>query len=349
MLIFASGHLLTLANFSELIPSRKLFHEHRKWCPQCIDSWKKQQHELYEPLIWKIKAVEVCSIHNSPLQDKCSYCDRPNYHLAWKTRPGYCSKCDRWLGEVDQYRQLSLQDKDLNWYLWVNENIGELLSKGKVEDFTCSKKTISESLTKYAESNFQGNMAAFARYLQMPKNTVWMWCKNKSQPSLEMLLRICYRLEISVWDFLTQEEPTQSQAKNVLASPPQLKSKAWKTTHDRDRIREHLEQILRDNNSDPPSMEQVARDLQISRRTIFQHFPELCRAISANYTKHRKATHQQAIESSCQEVREAVRQLHSEGKYPSQNKVEKLVSRPGLLRYKEVKEAFAQAKQELNR
>ena len=328
--------LLTLASFSELIPSRKLFHEHRKWCPQCFNSWKKQQHELYEPLIWNIKAVEVCSIHNFPLQDKCPYCDRPNYHLAWKTRPGYCSKCDRSLGEVDLYKQLSIQDNDLNWYLWVNENIGELLSKREVEDFSRSNKTIGESLTKYAESNFQGNMAAFARFLQMPKNTVWMWCKNKSQPSLEMLLRICHRLEISVWHFLTQEKTTQSKTTNILAPPPQLKSKARKTIHDRDHIREHLEQVLNKNNSDPPSMEQVAKDLQINRRTIFQYFPELCRAISANYIKHRNATHQKAIEKSCQEVREAVRQLHSEGKYPSQNKIEKLISRPGLLRYIEV-------------
>ena len=276
--------LLTLANFSELIPSRKLFHEHRKWCPQCIDSWKKQQHELYEPLIWKIKAVEVCSIHNSPLQDKCSYCDRPNYHLAWKTRPGYCSKCDRSLGEIDRYKQLSIQDNDLNWYLWVNENIEELLSKRDVEDFSLSKKTIGESLTKYVENNFQGNMAAFARYLQMPKNSVWMWCKNKSQPSLEMLLRICHRLEISVWDFLTQEKLTQSKTTNILASPPQLKSKARKTIHDRDRIQEYLEQVLRENSPNPPSMEQVARDLKINRRTIFQHFPELNRVQIENWS-----------------------------------------------------------------
>ena len=299
--------LLTLASFSELIPSRKLFHEHRKWCPQCFDSWKKQQHELYEPLIWKIKAVDICSIHNPPLQDKCPYCDRPNYHLAWKTRPGYCSKCDRSLGEVDRYKQLSIKDKDLNWYLWVNENIGELLSMRDVEDFYLSKKTIGESLTKYVENKFQGNMAAFARFLQMPKNTVWMWCKNKSQPSLEMLLRICHRLEISVWQFLTQEKLTQSKTTNTLASLPQIKSKARKTVLDRDRIQKYLEWVLKENNSAPPSMEQVARDIQINRRTIFHHFPELCRAISANYTKHRTAIHQQAIKECFQEVREVVR------------------------------------------
>lgn len=127
-----------------------------------------------------------------------------------------------------------------------------------------------------------------------------------------------------------------------------ISSKAKKTIHDCDRIKEYLEQVLRENNLDPPSMEQIARDLQINRRTIFHYFPELCRAISAKYSKYRKATHRQAIEKSCQEVREAVKQLHSEGQYPSHNKIEKLISRPGLLRYEEMKKAFANAKQELN-
>ena len=51
---------------------------------------------------------------------------------------------------------------------------------------------------------------------------------------------------------------------------------------------------------------------------------------------------------SCVEVQEAVNILLKEGKYPSQNKVEKLISRPGFLRYEEVKQAFIQARQELN-
>ncbi|MGL5943461.1 MAG: TniQ family protein [Waterburya sp.] len=134
--------LLTLANLSELIPSRKLFNEHRKWCPQCFENWKVQNEELYEPLLWKIQAVEICSIHNSALQEKCLFCNRHNYHLAWKTRPGYCSQCDRWLGTVDKHKTL-LHDKELNWYLWINKNLGELLSKNSVEDFSWSKKTIS--------------------------------------------------------------------------------------------------------------------------------------------------------------------------------------------------------------
>ena len=92
----------------------------------------------------------------------------------------------------------------------------------------------------------------------------------------------------------------------------------------------------------------VIRNDSAHKRTISRHFPKLCHQISAKYTQQMKSQHKKTIEQTCQEVRQAVSKLHDEGKYPSQNKVEKLISRPGLLRYKEVKKAFAKAKQELN-
>ncbi|BAU65469.1 TetR family transcriptional regulator [Stanieria sp. NIES-3757] len=343
--------LLTLTNLSELIPSRKLLHDYKLWCPQCYRNCHTRSEEIYEPLIWKLKTVAVCSIHNLPLQEFCPYCLKKNYHLAWKTRPGYCSQCGQWLGELKAYDQSLLakeKDETLNWHLWVSKNLEELLIKNSSRDVTWSKNTISQSLMRYAQQNAEGNIAALARQLEMPKNTVWLWCKGKNQPTLEMLLRICYGLKVSVWNFLTQENLIESEKVHLIASPPELKSKAKSKVLELDKIKEYLEQVIKKETIPPPSMEQVARDLQFQRRTISRHFPELCRVISANYTKHRKATHRQAIESSCQEVREAVKQLHSEGKYPSHNKVEKLISRPGLLRYEEVKKAFTKAKQELN-
>ena len=118
---------LTLINLSELTTSRNLLHKYRKWCPQCFASWKAKNQELYEPLLWKLKVIEICSVHNSLLQEKCPHCNLQNYHLAWKTRPGYCSKCDLWLGKTEKYN--IAQNIDLNWYSWVNKNIDELLLK----------------------------------------------------------------------------------------------------------------------------------------------------------------------------------------------------------------------------
>ena len=327
---------LTLANFSEIFPTQKLLHKHKLWCPKCYEDWRSQKQEIYEPLLWKIRAVNVCSTHNLPLQEYCPHCLQKNYHLAWKTRPGYCSKCDLWLGD------LLTDEKDpiLDWNLWVNQNIEELLIQNSSHNITWTKNTVSQSLMKCAQQKTEGNIAALARQLKMPKNTVWLWCKGKNQPSLEMLLRICHGLNVSLWNFLTAENFPMSEKIQSIDFPPKLKSRAKGKVFDRGRIKNHLEEVLKEDKTPPISMVEVAKNLNLHKRTITRQFPELCQQISAKYTQYMKSQHQDTIKQSCQEVREAVKQLYTEGKYPSQNKVEKLISRPGLLRYKEVKKAF---------
>ena len=91
-------------------------------------------------------------------------------------------------------------------------------------------------------------------------------------------------------------------------------------------------------------MEELARRLEIHRRTIFRHFPELCQVISAKYDKFQKVCHCQAIEQSCREVKQAVLKLYSEGLYPSEGRVAQLISKPGYLRYKQVRAAIEEAR-----
>lgn len=342
---------LTLASFSEFIPTQKLLHKYKLWCPKCYEDWRSKKKEIYEPLIWKLKPVTVCSTHHLSLQEFCPHCLQKNYHLAWKTRPGYCSKCDRWLGELKAYDgSLVIKKKDqiLEWHLWVSKNLEELLIKNLSHDVTWSKNTVSQSLMKYAQQKAERNIAALARQLKMPKNTVWLWCKGKNQPSLEMLLRICHGLNVSLWSFLTTDNLAESEKIQLIDSPPKLKSRAKGKVFDRDLIKEYLEEVLKEDKTPPISMVEVAKNLNFHKRTITRHFPELCQQISAKYTQYIKSQHLDTIKQSCQEVRKAIIQLNNEGKYPSQSKVEKLISRPGLLRYKEVKQAFAKAKQELN-
>ncbi|MEL6442205.1 MAG: helix-turn-helix transcriptional regulator [Cyanobacteria bacterium J06621_8] len=236
-------------------------------------------------------------------------------------------------------------NEELNWNVWIANNIGELLAKNSLSKSPFNEEHISKTLSCYIQQKAEGNIAAFARQLKIPKNTVWLWSKGKNQPSLEMLLRICHRLDISVWEFLTGEK--SALAKDNVASIPLLKLKAKAQSLDQNKMRHYLEQALKRSQEHPISMVQVAQQSPFNRRTLYFYFPEICQAISANYARHRKINHERAIVESCVEVRKAVKQLHGEGKYPSQHKVEKLISRPGLLRYQEVKKAFAKAKQEL--
>ncbi|MDJ0682834.1 MAG: helix-turn-helix domain-containing protein [Xenococcaceae cyanobacterium MO_167.B52] len=343
--------LLNLTSFFELLPSRGLLSKYRSWCPKCYESWKLNRQEIYEPLLWAINAVKVCPIHNIALQELCPYCKKKNYHIAWKTRPGYCSNCGKWLGKQEKHCSYLVNknlEKELNWHLWVANNLSELLVQNSLSHIFFSKEIVSKSLLVYAQKNNEGNIAAFARQLKMPKNTVWLWCKGKNQPSLEMLLRICYCLEISVWDFLTQENFTKSELKiSSVSSPPQLKSKAKGKTLDLDKMQKYLERVLDKQNTSPISMVQVAKESSFNRRTLYLHFPELCQKIAAKYSQYRTTMHKKAIKESCEEVRKTVYQLHSEGKFPSEQRVVKRISKPGFLRYKIVKQSFFKARKDL--
>ena len=342
---------LTLVKFTNLFPSRNLLHKYKKWCPHCYKDWRRNFKPVYDPLIWKLKAVNVCDVHKIALQEFCPHCKKRNYHLSWKTRPGYCSQCHKWLGGLEDYDQnLFYQNRyeSTNWDIWVVKNIRELIEKNQLDNTLWLKDILSKSLNLYARNKADGNIAALARKLQMPKNTVWMWCKNKSNPSLENLLHICYRLEISIWDFLVYEEPISSSRVEFIFPPPPSKAKTIRQILDLDKIKNHLQQELDKGVSFSCSMEQVARDLKIDKRTIYNHFPTLCNAISAKYRQHRKDLHQQFIEESCREVQKATKELYNQGIFPTENKVEKLLSRPGFLRYKKVKDAFADARSRLS-
>jgi len=50
-----------------------------------------------------------------------------------------------------------------------------------------------------------GNTSAFARLLDLSRNTVENWSQGKRIPELDMLLRLCYRLNLSLDEVLFQE------------------------------------------------------------------------------------------------------------------------------------------------
>ncbi len=143
-------------------------------------------------------------------------------------------------------------------------------------------------------------------------------------------------------NYLVEQEITDS---NILL--PQLKSKAKSKMIEKEKLKNDLEGILKQQKTPPCSMEQVAKELKISRRAIYNHFPELCRKISAKYLEYRKIKQQENVETACQEVRQIVYELHSEGKFPSEKRVLKRISKPGFLRYEAVKQSFHDARSEL--
>lgn len=89
---------LTLLTWSSVLPARGLLRCIKAWCPVCYWEWEQLGIEIYEPLLWSLKIVTTCPRHQLLLSCQCPHCGQVLYLLEWQSRPGYCSKCQQWLG-----------------------------------------------------------------------------------------------------------------------------------------------------------------------------------------------------------------------------------------------------------
>jgi hypothetical protein len=209
--------LLTLLSCAEILPSNGLLRNRKAWCPTCYQEWLTSEQIVYDPLVWTIEVVKVCSHHYRPLRSHCPHCQQQLLLLDWRSRPGYCSHCNKWLGtyaEAVPCDNESLSKEELKWQSWIAENIGGLIAAAPHFSSPLSKENVAQVIRTATDIVTKGNIAAFAGLLGIPKNTLWMWHTGKALPQLNVLLRICYRLEISLVDFLTPEKVRQKQTLN---------------------------------------------------------------------------------------------------------------------------------------
>ena len=237
-----------------------------------------------------------------------------------------------------------MSELDLAQSIWISQNLGELISLTPPALSTIRSENISKAFNLIINATCEGNIAAFAKIFNLPRNTVWMWCKSKSLPELRVVLAVCYCLNISLLDFLTiKQQAFQSLRIDIQKLHKSSRTKrASPRTLNYTTTEKYLLDIL--NSHKPPlTMKEVAEQLNINQRTIRSHFPNLCKAISSKYRNYQQQQTQERIQISCQEVEQAVSNLHQAGEYPSEARVSQLISQPGYFRYKEVRKSLNKA------
>ncbi|WP_375469502.1 helix-turn-helix domain-containing protein [uncultured Nostoc sp.] len=340
---------LTMLSWTEFIPPRGLFRSHKAWCSLCYDEWHLSGQVVYEPLLWAIDALKLCSYHHQPLSMTCSHCHQQMPLLTWRSRPGHCSNCGGWLG-ISQSTELSgnttLSLDELKRQIWIADVIGELLALAPGLSSPVPKGAIAKSLRTSVDILTEGNVAALARLLGIPKNTLWGWHNGKFLPLFDDLLKICHFLGISLSDFLTKESITLNfgHVNSQQLPTGQHKSRKPSSLFDLQRVQDTLLAVLESSQEPPATMQEVADSVKYDRRTILRHFPDLCRAILAKSRSYKNAQHIKKIEQSCEEVRQIASQLRTEKVYPSEARVAQKMTMPRYLRYKQVRTALQEAK-----
>jgi transcriptional regulator with XRE-family HTH domain len=118
---------------------------------------------------------------------------------------------------------------------------------------------------------------------------------------------------------------------------------------ERERARQILEEALNSNSTPPPSFTSVCADNGLATSNMYNWFPELCHAISANFLEHRARAAERKREVLRDAVRKAVHQLYENGERPTVCSVWKaLGNTPYLTLNSEFRESFESAMTELN-
>lgn len=238
----------------------------------------------------------------------------------------------------------------MQWLVWAANAVGELISVAPSLSAKVAKERVAYALSAYVKLFTDGNnVAEFARLVQSPKNTVWLWCNGKNLPRLDTLVQLCFRLRISVSDLLTHEqiEITNDPIRSLPGNCVRQKRRAAIGLTDLKQAESQLVTVLLNHKLPPPSLEATARALGYRRETLSHNFRDLCRAISARYIYYEKDRYLNSIEECCREVRQVVLQLYTQDIYPTEARVSQYLTKPGHLRYKKVRTVLQETRRTL--
>jgi transcriptional regulator with XRE-family HTH domain len=331
---------LTLQGWSNAFASKRLIRATRAWCPDCYNDWCSRKQTIYDPLIWGLQTVTICGRHQKRLTTACPHCNRELPLIGRLSLVGCCERCGGGLGLRSENEDQSVIE-NIDWENWVAHNVGQLIAlTPQIVDFPEDGQILRyvDELKKHLSD---GEGATLARSLGIPKTSLWEVLNGRYLPSLDMLLRICYYYSIPLIELLTTGWPdTLKISEN---KPPETaRSPRSSKIFENDKVKRELEATIADSIKSPPSLQDVAMRLGYSKKTLSNHFPELCHLISKRYLNQRRQKAIERIDRLGNEVKEAVRELYGQGLCPSKERVEEL-TRPGALKEKSIREIWQDA------
>lgn len=277
----ADLRFLTLLPIENAFWPHALFRYCRVWCPACYEDSRVRGRVVHEPLLWALKLVTFCPQHRQPLEQVCPHCFQPQKPLSVFLRPGYCSKCQAWLGDSGPEALRPTFDRsDAEAALWYAAQVGELLAAAPRFDSFPLRETFTINFRACVDVVADGHKHAFASAARMCPDTVHSLITQSSLPNIPTLLRISYHLKIPVMTFLQPQ--TASAVSHWRAAQGGIRRKRLPAARVSENIRAALERATAEH--PPPRLSDVARRLgYIKLDRLYRVDPKLCRQIASNY------------------------------------------------------------------
>lgn len=281
----------TLFTWKEIFCSQHLMRTKRAWCAICYEEQLAQGSVVYEPLIWTIRSISICSHHRNPLSQMCQHCGTHSDFLGTNYRPGYCSRCLQWLGAkskstIESRPHNSLDTPILSHQLAVVDCVGELLSGNSDNPSPLKQQAFLKSLARIIEIHAGGNINLFSERTGLWSGNVRRLLSGESKLRMEVLCQLCISIDISPTELLNS--PIEKSSDDS-STPPEREKHTKKPVilwgEIEGKFQESKQEIP------PPSLEAFARRIGYYPARLKANFPSQCDELISRYRDFLKDQH----------------------------------------------------------
>lgn len=291
---------LTLTNWSG-IRKRDLIKEKRAWCPVCLQEMRERK-QLYEPLIWNVKLINICFKHKVLLEQSCPHCRFKGNVLHSFSRVGHCPKCKMFPGSSEG-SVAKINEFDLPWESWKYNVVEEMINCNDKLHNILTPTNITQLIRNMVQHIADGNQSEFARRLNLSLAMTNQWCRGCHIPELERLLGFSFYYRVSLVTLLSNF-PWQQNQFNTKALQYIIRKK--QDVVNPQQVREVLREIIDRNDNPPLSLAQVIKEVPYIESVLYYNAREECKLITAKY---REYIHKQKIirlERNYKEIKMAI-------------------------------------------
>lgn len=284
----------TMLPWSGLISSKSLTRQHRSWCPSCYEEYVTNGNEVYDQLLWALQSVRVCTKHMRRLEDECPYCGKWQWHLSHRVRPGFCGRCQSWLGywpNGEPQAMPSKSEEAIEEELRIAAEVGKMLATAPSLELAEMIENFQKRLRTSAGKLFRGRGVPSRHELPIDKQAINCWLRGTQTPSLPLLLKTCLALRLSpvtLFTYNSDDGPrqiastdkgggslkTRNDDSRTIALPVN-----WKDVESLDYVERRLKTAL--DEYPPPSLTKISKELKCAKGTLRKKFPNLTAQIAS--------------------------------------------------------------------
>ncbi|MEH7387593.1 helix-turn-helix domain-containing protein [Bacillus sp. JJ1521] len=262
---------LTMILWSGLFSTTRVIDDYRKWCPICLEEFKNKDTDIYEPLIWCVKDIEVCDKHHVKLENKCPKCGKSLQFLHTNMIVGHCQYCFNWLGCISN----NYSDPTKYQQFLLDSFKSLIANTSKLKSFP-TKIKIGLVLKRIMEENKISSVPQLAKILDLNKNTLQGWINNKRSPSVESMFKICSKMNLSFYDLFCEDSTVKLNCNIAKKKRTRLTIKQIED--------ELINAII---NKYKMGLFKLSEEKGFGARTAKKYFPSLCEEINAKYVKQK--------------------------------------------------------------